>query len=125
MSDDHPKMDLEDLEDRLKRARKEGASGDFAAGGTGRGEASGYSMAMRVGAELVSALIVGVGIGLLLDHWLDTGPWFLIVFFFLGAAAGVLNVYRAASNMGLAPGYGQDANATSGAKSPDDTLDKL
>jgi len=125
MSDDHPKMDLENLEKRLERARKEGTSGNVAAGGTGRGEASGYSMAIRVGAELVSALIVGVVVGLSLDHWLDTGPWFLIVFFFLGAAAGVLNVYRAASNMGLAPGYRQDADATSGVKPPDDTLDKL
>jgi len=55
---------------------------------------------------LVAALIVGVGIGLLLDRWLGTTPWFLIVFFLLGAAAGILNVYRAASGMGLAEAEG-------------------
>jgi len=67
---------------------------------------SGFGMAFRIGVELVAALIVGVGIGLLLDRWLGSTPWFLIVFFFLGAAAGVLNVYRAASGMGPAEAEG-------------------
>jgi ATP synthase protein I len=62
---------------------------------------SGFGAAFRIGVELVAALIVGVGAGLLLDRWLGTAPWFLIVFFFLGAAAGVLNVYRAAAGMGM------------------------
>ncbi len=65
----------------------------------------GLGLAFRTGIELVSALAVGVGIGFLLDKWLDTTPWFLVVFFFLGAAAGILNVYRAASGIGLAPAY--------------------
>ena len=125
MSDDHPKTDLDNLDKRLKRARKEGSSGKPAAAGNGYNEASGFSMAMRVGTELVSALIVSVGIGILLDKWLDTGPWFLIVFFFLGAGAGVMNVYRVASGLGAAPGY----MPGSGEQSPkDDTkreTDKL
>ncbi len=49
---------------------------------------------MRVGIELVSALLVGVGIGWLLDHWLHTTPMFIAVFVLLGGAAGVLNVWR-------------------------------
>ena len=61
---------------------------------------AGLGVAFRIGVELVAALVVGVGIGLLLDNWLGTGPWFLVAFFFLGAAAGVLNVYRAASGIG-------------------------
>lgn len=65
----------------------------------------GLGLAFRTGIELVSALAVGVGIGFLLDKWLDTTPWFLLLFFFLGAAAGFLNVYRTASGIGLAPGY--------------------
>ncbi|CAO3443320.1 ATP synthase protein I [Azospirillum largimobile] len=50
-------------------------------------------------------MIVGVGGGLLLDRWLGTAPWGLIVMFFLGAAAGVLNVYRAVTGFGIAAGY--------------------
>ena len=69
--------------------------------------------ALRIGVDLVAAVGVGVGIGLLLDHWLETKPWFLIVFFLLGAAAGIVNVIRVASGYGLASGYkkpgGEDA----------------
>ena len=71
----------------------------------GKEQSYGYSVAVRIGTELVAALIVGVGIGFFLDNWLDTKPWFLVVFFFLGAVAGVLNVYRAASGLGAATGY--------------------
>ena len=49
---------------------------------------------LRVGVELVSALVVAVAIGYWLDRWLHTSPAFLIVFVFLGGAAGVLNVWR-------------------------------
>ena len=61
--------------------------------------------ALRVGVEMVSALVVGVGIGLGLDWWLGTKPWFLVLFFLLGSAAAILNVYRAAMGYGLAAGY--------------------
>jgi len=44
-------------------------------------------------------LVVGGGIGWLLDHWLGTLPLFLLIFFFLGAGAGLLNVFRAAKEM--------------------------
>jgi len=66
---------------------------------------SGLSLAFRIGVELVAALIVGVGIGLLLDHWLGTKPWFLLLFFVLGSAAGILNVFRAVGGYGYAAGY--------------------
>lgn len=59
--------------------------------------AMGY--AFRVGVELVAGLLVGGVIGWLLDTWLGTLPLFLILFFFLGSAAGILNVYRAARQM--------------------------
>ena len=60
---------------------------------------------MRLGVELVSALAIGVGIGLLLDYWLGTGPWLMLLFFLLGSAAGFMNVYRAATGIGQGVGY--------------------
>jgi len=53
-----------------------------------------WGVGFRAGVEVVSALVVGVGIGLALDRWLETWPWLFLVMFVLGSAAGVLNVYR-------------------------------
>ncbi|MBT5416019.1 MAG: AtpZ/AtpI family protein [Rhodospirillaceae bacterium] len=66
---------------------------------------SGMGVALRIGLEMVSALIVGVGIGWLLDWWLGTGPWLMILFFVLGSAAGMLSVFRTASGLGQGVGY--------------------
>ena len=55
--------------------------------------------AFKLGTELVAAVIVGTIIGFILDNWFGTKPWLIIIFFFLGAAAGILNVIRAASRM--------------------------
>jgi F0F1-type ATP synthase assembly protein I len=49
-----------------------------------------------VGISFVLAIVLGAWFGWLLDKWLGTGPWLFFVFFFLGLAAGVLNVYRTA-----------------------------
>lgn len=95
---------LKDLDARLRQARSAGQPPE-GPGPALKGPLTGFGMAFRVGTEMVAALVVGVGIGLLLDRWLGTAPWFLVVFFFLGAGAGVLNVYRAASGLGMAPGY--------------------
>ena len=55
--------------------------------------------AFKLGTELVAAVAVGTIIGFILDNLFDTKPWLIIIFFFLGAAAGILNVIRAASRM--------------------------
>lgn len=52
------------------------------------------SMGFRAASEFAAAIIVGVAIGWRLDVWLRTKPAFLIVFFLLGAAAGIWNVIR-------------------------------
>ena len=56
-------------------------------------------LAFRVGIELAAGLVVGGGLGWLLDRWWGTGPAMLILFFFLGAVAGMFNVFRATRNM--------------------------
>ena len=55
--------------------------------------------AFKLGTELVAAVTVGTIIGFILDSWFDTKPWLIVIFFFLGAAAGMLNVIRAANRM--------------------------
>ncbi len=89
---------LEDLECRLERARSAHAVDPHSSA-----PQSGLATALRLGAEMISALLVGGAIGWFLDRWLDTKPWLLLVFLLLGAIAGLLNAYRAA--MKLSPGY--------------------
>jgi ATP synthase protein I len=49
---------------------------------------------LRVGLELVAALLVAVAIGYGLDLLFGTQPILMVAFIPLGGAAGVLNVYR-------------------------------
>ncbi len=55
--------------------------------------------AFKLGTELVAAVGVGTIIGFILDNWFGTKPWLIIIFFFLGASAGMLNVIRTANRM--------------------------
>jgi ATP synthase protein I len=95
--------DLEALGDRLKRLR--GSQAGPARASRGGDPRSGLNLAARVGVELVAALVVGGGLGWLLDAWLATRPWLMVVFFVLGAAAGMLNVYRLMKGLGQSVGY--------------------
>jgi len=67
--------------------------------------ASGYAKGFRLSSELVAGVVVGAGIGWLIDRWLGISPWGLMVFLLLGFAAGVLNVMRSA---GLVAGTALD-----------------
>ena len=55
---------------------------------------SGAGFGFKISTEIIAALVVGVGIGLIVDKYLDTKPFGLIIFFIFGALAGFLNVYR-------------------------------
>jgi ATP synthase protein I len=55
---------------------------------------SNASFGFKISTELISALVVGVGIGLIVDKYLGTKPFGLIIFFIFGAFAGILNIYR-------------------------------
>ncbi len=99
MSDPRKPEPLGDFESRLRdaRAREAAAKARQTAEPAGSKAAMGY--AFRVGIELVVGLVVGAGIGWLLDYWLGTSPALLILFFFLGAAAGIRNVFRTAQEI--------------------------
>ena len=55
--------------------------------------------ALKISTELVAAVVVGTTLGFILDNWFDTRPWLTISFFFMGVAAGILNVIKSAKNM--------------------------
>ena len=86
----------EDFKTRLKIAKskiKKQVQSDIEKKGSFMGSA------FKLGTELVAAVAVGTIIGFILDSWFDTKPWLIITFFFLGAAAGILNVIRTANRM--------------------------
>ncbi|MDA0357543.1 MAG: AtpZ/AtpI family protein [Proteobacteria bacterium] len=68
----------------------------------------------RVATELVAGVMVGAFIGWALDRWLETSPLFLLVMFFMGAIAGMLNVWRVFTGRGLAAGYFDEHKNSSG-----------
>ena len=61
--------------------------------------AASLGKALKISTELVAAVVVGSTIGFLLDNWFDTKPLMTICFFFMGVAAGILNVFRSAKKM--------------------------
>ena len=61
--------------------------------------AASLGKALKISTELVAAVVVGSIIGFLLDDWFDTKPLLTICFFFMGVAAGILNVFKSAKKM--------------------------
>ena len=86
---------LDDLGGKL--GKTEGANEKSAeAEEDARFQRQGMSYGLRMASELVAAVAVGGLIGYGLDRWVfkTTWPWMFLVFFFLGCAAGCLNVWR-------------------------------
>ena len=55
--------------------------------------------AFKLSTELVSAVAVGTIIGFILDNTFGTKPWLILIFFFIGVIAGIVNVFRSAKSM--------------------------
>ena len=55
--------------------------------------------AFKLSTEFVAAVVVGTIIGYILDSWFGTKPWLIVIFFFLGSAAGMLNIIKVAKLM--------------------------
>ena len=60
---------------------------------------SSIGTALKLSTELVSAVAVGTIIGFILDKTFDTKPWLILIFFFVGVIAGIVNVFRSAKKM--------------------------
>ena len=105
MVDKNDRDALNALDSRLKNARDH-VQDPLNQSGAEKAEKGGaLGLAFRVSVEIVSAVAIGVGIGWLLDGWLETTPWLMVVFIVLGFTAGILNVYRLATGFGYSAGY--------------------
>ena len=60
---------------------------------------SNIGVAFKLSTEMVAAVVVGTIIGFILDNWFGTKPWLILIFFFVGVIAGMLNVVRSAKSM--------------------------
>src|SRR3954470_19115639 len=94
------------LSARLKRLgeRLEQTSASRSSDGSSSRSATdhaGFARGFRLSSELVAGVLVGAGLGWLIDRWLGSLPWGMFVFALSGFAAGVLNVMR---QTGLASG---------------------
>jgi ATP synthase protein I len=82
---------LTSLEERLKAAHDAEA---VRTGSKHKKPSKGYSQGNRVLAELLAGLVGGALIGWLIDRWLDSSPWALLVSLFLGIAVAFRNIIR-------------------------------
>ena len=102
-SSDRLRERLRDLERKLE---PEGEKNETMSDAELDRRSSTLGKAFKISTELVAGVFVGGFIGYALDNWLmpklgvNTTPLFLIVFLLLGIAAGFINVFRAAREMG-------------------------
>lgn len=98
MAENEPGLDpipedarLNSLDERLRRARGEEAvrSGE----GRDKGDDD-YRLGNRVLAELIGGMAGGALIGWVLDRFLGTSPWLLLVLLFLGTVVAFRNIIR-------------------------------
>ena len=60
-------------------------------------------MASGIGLQLGASVLVGLGLGLLLDRFLHTSPWFLLLGLLLGILSGGYSVVRMVSTLKSIP----------------------
>ena len=81
------RLEIEKSKIKKQSFQKDGERGSF------------IGFALKLGTEFVAAVVVGTIIGFILDGWFDTKPWLIIIFFFLGTAAGMLNIFKTAKKI--------------------------
>ena len=106
----------EELARQIKEARAKQDQAEIRAPKLGEQNGAASGKALRAAADLTAGILVGGFLGYWTDRWLHTTPLFMIVFFFLGFAAGFLNIYRSQTghnfSAGKDSGFGQDQKKT-------------
>lgn len=89
-------MSPDDLKDRIEKARAASVRRDSAGKAPASDAQSGKLLGagVRVGVEFASAVIVGAGLGLLIDHWCGTSPFGLLILLLVGFGAGLMSLKR-------------------------------
>lgn len=88
LPDDADKRDLDAFEARLEAAKAKAVPEPRQIAVTALAKGTRYAF------EIAATTIVGAGIGLLLDRWLETRPWLMLLFLMLGIAAGFWNLLK-------------------------------
>ena len=96
MSERTGRQDLDALSERLQAARGTSAQRPAQTAAT---DGAGMAIGFRIVVEMIAALVTGFGAGYVLDQWLGTRPWMMIVFFFLGTGAAFVNLMRVARQL--------------------------
>ena len=89
MANDQFKTRLKIAKDKISKRSKKNEENN----------SSKLGIAFKMSTEMVAAGLVGTIIGFILDNWFGTKPWLILIFFFVGVAAGILNVVRSAKKM--------------------------
>ena len=116
MSESRPPDPLARLGEEIDKARAERVRSQPGAANRSALQ-QGLGLGVRIGVELVVAIVVSTGLGWAIDRWLGTRPWGMIVLFFLGVAAGMLNVYSAVTGISGPVGYRRSDKVDAGSKS--------
>jgi ATP synthase protein I len=122
MSEREPPDPLARLGERIDKAREERVRREPTISDRSALQ-QGIGFGFRIGIELVVAIGLSTGLGWAIDHWLGTRPWGMIVLFFLGVAAGMLNVYRAVSGISTPVGYRRPGQDGAGMRQGQDAWD--
>ena len=89
-------MSKDTFKTRLEIAKKKASKRNLK---VSQKSSSNIGVALKLSTELVAAVVVGTIIGFILDDWFGTKPWLILIFFFVGVAAGIMNVVKSAKNM--------------------------
>ena len=89
-------MNKNSFKTRLEIAKKRVSKKDLY---KGKKPTTSIGIAFKMSTELVSAVVVGTIIGFILDKTFGTKPWLILIFFFVGVAAGIINVVKSAKKM--------------------------
>ena len=100
-----------ELAARIRKAQDARAAANGSQQACRQGDMSTLARGLRIGAEFVAAILVGSGIGYLIDMFAGTSPWALLIMFMVGFAAGIVNVTRVVAELNADKTASTDADS--------------